>query len=405
MKSIDTRERALNAVKKFADGKEPKREIISAISGDAITSHTDTRVTGKNRTYVRLFGDSSQCVEAISNNFNLVRDVPVFVHVIRQNGIAIDYEIVGIDARRSESVSTTIEDDSQDNQTPPTSIVLPTTHGWTHERYATGVDGATAPNDDAIYVHKNAILEFRPGFDSDGMAIRVQPGFYTNGFGALTYFPGDVVVLTAPSTAGYYRWDLVYLDVDTGLLGVQSGSAVTLESILEYPTLIGIPIALVKLSSSTTKLTNSNVVDARLMWGKISNYDIGDGIYQTVAEGATEPMLIFESASAFNIVGMTARCSKNDITLNIYLTIDDTETLVIKLEKTSIGSWLLSRYTHGTGALISAWPHQSYDSFGRRNFTYDDVLSVPVDAQFRAELVNGEGELTSFSYGLHGVSY
>jgi hypothetical protein len=69
------------------------------------------------------------------------------------------------------------------------------------------------------------IADFRLSVVS-GLTVMVNPGkYYQHGTGDWTYFGGDTLALTMPSTSGYHQLQLVCLDTDAGALAAVAGTA------------------------------------------------------------------------------------------------------------------------------------------------------------------------------------
>ena len=69
------------------------------------------------------------------------------------------------------------------------------------------------------------IADFRLSVVS-GLTVMVNPGkYYAHATGDWTYFGGDTIGLTMPTTSGYHQLQLVCLDTDAGALAVVSNTA------------------------------------------------------------------------------------------------------------------------------------------------------------------------------------
>ena len=243
----DIRRRAIRGLKGLIGTREPRREIMWALMGDA---EGTLEVPGaKAKVYCRLFGINSLTVRAWNRVVSPTYDLEVEVEVIRQEGVPDDYYVVGL--RR-------IGYSGYANYYM-TYVPL---HGPTHELRPTGAGS------DVVNIYKKAIVELRADpQDPIGMTVVVRPGFYMTPEEIGYYSGGTSPTFSgAPGGSGMVRYDLLYFDCDAGILAIREGQEGPIGyALMPQPGSDEVPLAWIKLASGDTAIQDVNIIDARIM--------------------------------------------------------------------------------------------------------------------------------------------
>ena len=121
------------------------------------------------------------------------------------------------------------------------------------------------PGTDIVSVYQRAIVPLRAQCNS-GMSIDVAPGIYFHD-GDLEKFNGQTVnvISHVPSTSGYHKRVLLYLNPSTNSVQVLNQTEVDDgdEAVYDDPPTGTLPIAWVYLQYGDTALTDSDITDAR----------------------------------------------------------------------------------------------------------------------------------------------
>lgn len=163
------------------------------------------------------------------------------------------------------------------------------THGSTGSTAGGGSSGeAFGP------VPQSAISIFRTSGDGESLTVTVQPCIYRYN-DRYHRFIGSNLDLTSyvPGTSGMTTAILVYLNMDTGSVAVQTGTTVPTGSQVQYPDLPdnGIPSAFVQLTNGQTAIsTSSHITDARPFLGEVNDYTL-------VPEATDQHQLLVSSQS------------------------------------------------------------------------------------------------------------
>lgn len=245
--------RAEKSAKDFYNRRQS--EPVEALIGDGAAN---VDVSGRlNWVWVRVRGDSDRVAIAYNASARLyAENDSVNLLWVKRTGIGY-YAITGY----SGAVAYDIYGSGSGDETG-TGVKK---HAWQHERRDLG-EGGSDPLD--VYARMIVPLRARPQTTPD-LTLRVEAGFNPltgNEIAAVTS-----AAFTAPAAAGQSRWDLLYLGDDDALhilAGVAVGwGGTALKPRMPFGT---VPLAYVYLTNGATTITESEIVDARLIVGFVS---------------------------------------------------------------------------------------------------------------------------------------
>jgi len=245
--SEEAKQRAVQAMRRVVDSREPRKETAWGLAGDATGTLAPSGRAG--RIYVRLYGHDNQLVEAINRVVNAGVNMPVEVEVLHKRGIATDYRVTGI----SQEMADLMYPDDDD-----TGFYLPK-HATTHERKQ-GLNGS-----DSVNVYKRMLTELRADPQTTpNLTLKVSAGYYMTT--AIGYYAGGNSAAFSPPTAAQ-RYDLLYLDTTASPIGldIREGTPATPGfAIKPQPLINEVPIAWVRFDGGETTVTESRITDARV---------------------------------------------------------------------------------------------------------------------------------------------
>ena len=257
MSRIDVlRKRIVERLQRFEASREPRHEIIWGLLGDVDGTVSVPNQAGK--VYCRLLGIGSNLVRAWNSTMPLVANLRVDVEVERQEGMPDDYTVLGV----SRTGYGGYIDDTR-NYVPP--------HHETHE-YSSGVGGY-----DVVNVYTRMLAELRADAQATpDMTVAISAGMYMTKTGLVIRDAANSPAFSAAPAAGLMRFDLLYLNTDNNQYEIIEGTAApTGIATRPMPTKRQVAIVWVFIQAGETAITNSMLIDARVLWLPIGVLGIG----------------------------------------------------------------------------------------------------------------------------------
>jgi len=241
------RRRIVQRLQQFRDSREPRHEIIWGLLGDVDGTVSVPNQSGK--VYCRLLGISSNVVRAWNASVPLVANLRVDVEVERQEGMPDDYAIIGV-----AKVAYVGYGDKSRFYVPP--------HHETHE-YSSGVGGY-----DIVNVYTRMLAELRADAQATpNMTVAISAGMYMTDTTLVIRSAATSPTFSAAPAAGYSRFDLLYLNTANNAYEISKGDAALAGyAVRPLPSSKHIAIAWVFIQAGNTAITNSMIIDARVLW-------------------------------------------------------------------------------------------------------------------------------------------
>ena len=251
--------RIVERLQRFEASREPRHEIIWGLMGDVDGTISVPNQAGK--VYCRLLGETSNLVRAWNSTMPLVVNLRVDIEVERQEGMPDDYTVLGV----SRTGYGGYIDDTR-NYVPP--------HHETHE-YSSGVGGY-----DIVNVYTRALAELRADAQATpDMTVAISAGLYMTKTSLVIRGAEDSPTFSAAPAAGIIRYDLLYLDTGTNAYGITEGNAGPPGfANRPLPSSKQIAIAWVFFQNGDTAITNSMIIDARVLWLPIGALELKDHV-------------------------------------------------------------------------------------------------------------------------------
>jgi len=239
----EIRQRVVRRFREVWEAREPRHEIIWALMGDA---EGTVEVPGQEgKVYCRLYGRTSLTVRAWNRAVPRAANLRVEVEVLRQKGMPDDYFVLSLSRVGYGGYG------GQDM------FYLPP-HGETHEYDPAGLGS------DIVNVYKRALTELRADAQATpDMTLLVSAGYYLAA--GLEYFTGGTSPTFSAAPATGERYDLLYLDADTGLLAIREGTAGAPGfATRPQPQEDEVPIAWARIEAGDTAIVYTAIIDARV---------------------------------------------------------------------------------------------------------------------------------------------
>jgi len=248
----ELRGRVIGRLRGLFEAREPRWEVVWALMGNGAGVVAVPGQAGK--VYCRLLGNIQLTVRAWNQQTPLTNDLRVDVRVIREEGMPTDYFVLGLSRVGYEGY----RDEA---------YWYLTKHGRTHEYDPEGLGS------DIVNIYKRALTELRADAQTTpDMTVYVGSGFYLTPDG-MQYFVGDnSPTFSAAPTSGE-RYDLLYVDISTGVLTIREGT-VAGSGLAQRPSVEKdeVPICWVLLEAGDTAIVYTMITDARVILATVGAY-------------------------------------------------------------------------------------------------------------------------------------